>query len=236
MRLGILNACTPQDEIDFASEELPTFTQFFDLVEHDLELVEYRITEGEFPDSAESCDAYLITGSPKGAYDNDPWIAQLADFIRDSHAQKAQMVGICFGHQILAHALGGRAEKSEKGWGMGAQPVAILAEKTWMTPSLPQGQFYFCHQDQVTALPDGAERLAGNAFCPNGMFMLGDNILGMQLHPEFTERIMGKAVDGLRPIVDADVVDAAEATINRETNNEVIASWIVNFLEAGKIV
>ena len=231
MKLGILNACTPEDEKNFQTLEFQNFINFLGLANHDMTLVEYRITEEEFPRSVGECDAYLITGSPKGVYDHDGWIGQLGDFIRDSHLEGKKMVGICFGHQILAHSLGGHAEKSEKGWGMGPNTVEIIAPQPWMTPELPRGNFYFCHQDQVTKLPDEAQRLAGNAFCPNGMFMIGDKVLGLQAHPEFTTDVMEKAITLLQAEVGEEVTGpAAKGTAEQQVDNPIMAQWIVNFL------
>ena len=230
MKLGILNACTPGEEEEFEAQEFANFQAFFDLTEHDFELTEYRITEGEFPEVGD-CEAYLISGSPKGVYDDEAWITQLAEFIRQSHARQAKLVGICFGHQILAHALGGYAEKSEKGWGLGLQPLQLKRAQPWMNPPLPQGVFYFCHQDQVTRLPDEAELLAGSEFCPNGLFVIGDQVLGLQAHPEFSHEVMEKTITWLREKTAANNVDEAAATLNNgPADNRVMARWIVNFL------
>ena len=232
MKVGILNACSPAEEVEFNAREFDNFQKLFSHVDHELTFAEYRITEGEFPQAADECDAYLITGSPKGVYDSDLWIAQLGDFIRASYAEGAKMVGVCFGHQILAHALGGYTTKSEKGWGMGPATLEIAQPQPWMTPPLPQGDFYFCHQDQVMQLPAEAQRLAGNEFCPNGMFIIGRQVLGVQAHPEFTEPIMRKAIDALSSQMEPQRLQAIEAAIaQRETDSPVMAQWIVNFLE-----
>lgn len=229
MKLGILNACTPKEEEEFNEQEFASFQKLFDLAEHKLKLVEYRITEGLFPPVG-ACDAYLITGSPKGVYDEEAWIAHLGDFIRETYAGQTKMVGICFGHQILAHALGGHAEKSEKGWGLGLRRLQVTGQESWMTPSLPEGAFYYCHQDQVTRLPEGATLLASNEFCPNGMFVLDDRVLGIQGHPEFTSSVMEKAIAWLTENVDIPL-KSATATLDHETpDRAVMAQWIVNFL------
>lgn len=231
MKLGILNACSPADEAEFGTEEFDSFQTFLAMADHNFTLVEYRITEGEFPILPAECDAYLITGSPKGVYDDEPWITQLQQFIRDGYEQRRKLVGICFGHQVLAHALGGHTEKSEKGWGIGRRLVAVTEERPWMQPSLPTGSFYFCHQDQVKQLPPAATRLAGNDFCPNGMFVIGDQVFGLQAHPEFTPEVMGKAFTWLRTQADPTVVAQAEASTNGQVvDNAVMAQWIVNFL------
>lgn len=231
MKLGILNACTPGDEATFGATEFASFQAFLAQVDHDITLIEYRITEGDFPPNPTACAAYLITGSPKGVYDSEPWIAQLQEFIRACYAQGQKMVGICFGHQILAHALGGHTEKSEKGWGLGRGTVELVAQRPWMQPALPTGGFYFCHQDQVKRLPEGAELLAGNAFCPNGMFVMGEQIVGLQAHPEFTPENMAREIDLLRPKLDAAWLAQVETvTQGHSVDNAVMAQWIVNFL------
>ena len=230
--IGLLNACTPAEEVEFNASEVETFRRFLDLVPNQLKLVEYRITEGEFPASPAACDAFWITGSPRGVYDENPWISQLGDFIRDAYKAGKKLIGICFGHQILAHALGGHAEKSEKGWGMGRREVTLYDTPEWMQPPLAEKSLYFCHQDQVTRLPEGATHLGGNSFCPNAMFALGDQVLAMQAHPEFSADLMSYTVNYLAPSLDPGFVSEVQGTIDHPTDSEVIARWIVNFLNS----
>jgi len=232
MRLGILNAITPAEEVESQAAEREHFQAFFTQAPHELEFIEYRITEGEFPATPDACDAYLLTGSPQGVYDNAPWIPQLAEFIRACYAAQQKMVGICFGHQMLAHTLGGHAEKAEQGWGMGLRRFDIVTQQPWMDPPLAQGQLYFCHQDQVVKLPPAAEQLAGDAFCPNTMFAIGDRVLGIQGHPEFSEAFMQYLIHHLQPNVGDTVAGKAAASLrNGQADNAVIARWVVNFLK-----
>ncbi|MEM7334915.1 MAG: hypothetical protein AAF490_22750 [Chloroflexota bacterium] len=232
IKLGILNAVTASEEDEFGEKEHQVFINFFDLTPNEIELIEYRVAEGHFPQSVAECDAYLITGSPKGAYDLDPWIAQLQDFIRDVYAAQRKMVGICFGHQVLAHALGGKAEKSEKGWGLGMGQVEFVEKRPFMSPSIENGNLYFCHQDQVVQLPPKASRLAGNEFCPNGMFVIDDYVLGIQAHPEFTPEINQKAIDWFEshsPEQSALIQEAQKSS--DDNHNHIISNWIVNFIQ-----
>jgi len=232
MRLGILNATTPADEALFQMPEMNNFRTFFAQVPHHLTFVEYRITEGDFPPTVTACDAYLVTGSPHGVYDPEPWIAALADFLRQSYAAGQKLVGICFGHQMLAHALGGHAEKAAVGWGMGLRRFTIDATPGWMTPAQHQGQLYFCHQDQVVRLPVGAQRLAGDAFCPNALFVIGDQVLGIQGHPEFSTAFMAVLIEALGEQAGATVAAQAAASLHEGVpDGAVVAQWIVNFLQ-----
>jgi len=232
MRLGILNAITPAEETTIKTTEWDSFRAFFGLTPHELAFVEYRITEGEFPQTLIECDAYLITGSPQGVYDSAPWLPKLAEFIWDCYAAQKKMVGICFGHQMLAHTLGGHAQKADQGWGMGLRKFDILTSAPWMEPPLTQGALYFCHQDQVVKLPAGAERLAGDDFCPNAMFAIRQQVLGIQGHPEFTRSFMHSLIHYLQPRVGHEIAQKAEASLAGDpADNAVIAHWVANFLK-----
>lgn len=232
MRIGILNAVSREDEGELGLPELAQFQAFFDLTAHELELVEYRITEGDFPPTPAHCDAYLITGSPQGVYDDAPWLAQLAEFIWDCYRAQQKLVGICFGHQMLAHTLGGYAAKSEKGWGMGLRHFEIVDERPWMEPPLQQGALYFCHQDQVLTLPANATRLAGDEFCPHTIFAIGEQVLGIQGHPEFTSHFMQALVDYFGPRVGSETRSKAAASLaSGQPQGAIVARWVVNFLK-----
>ena len=233
IKLGVLNAVTPSEEEEFGVKENQAFVDFLGMAPNDFKLVEYRITEDHFPQTVDECDAYLITGSPKGAYDSDPWIAKLQAFIREVYSAKVKMVGICFGHQVLAHALGGKAEKSPKGWGLGMNTFDLVEKRPFMTPMINSGNFYFCHQDQVTQLPPDAQLLAGNEFCPNGMFVIDDQILGLQAHPEFTPETNEKALNWVQtdhPELEERVESARR--VQDENHNHIVSHWIVNFIRA----
>lgn len=233
MKIGILNTINSlTSEVNWQGTPTDAYIRFIESGgASSFTYAGYDVAVGEFPESVDACDAYVITGSPKGVYDSDPWIAELMQFIRACYAANKKLVGICFGHQMLAHALGGHTEKSEKGWGLGMKPFEVIAEKPWMTE--PHGEFglYFVHQDQVMALPDEAELLGGNAFCPNAMFVMGDQVLGVQGHPEFTKPMMEDILAGKDEAIEADVVATAVSSIHTGTpDNDTFAHWIVNFL------
>lgn len=121
MKLGILDC----DELaaplkkDFKCYA-EMFRSLLDSVDGALELGVYSVLDNEYPAEINECDGYLLTGSKTGVYDSAPWLEALQEFVRRAYLSQVPLVGICFGHQMLAHALGGRAQKSELGWGIGA--------------------------------------------------------------------------------------------------------------------
>lgn len=233
MKVGILNAIDPQlSQLDWNKIPFDGYRRFFESADPPFIYAGYDVALGAFPASVHACDAYVITGSPRGAYDEDPWIGQLIAFIRDSYGAGKKLAGICFGHQVLAHALGGRAEKSPKGWGLGLKTFTVTAQKSWM--SGPPGTYalYFAHQDQVVRLPAGAQLLGSNDFCPIGMFSIGDQVLGVQGHPEFTPAMMaGLVARSAEKMPPEFVQEARDSLQNGAPDNLTVAQWMTNFLK-----
>lgn len=233
MKLGILKPLKPEDDAGIPGHgtEEDRFRRFFEQVNAPFTIQLYDVTQGEFPASPDECDAYLISGSDQGVYDNEPWIPVLAQFIRDCYAAQRKMVGICFGHQMLAHTLGGHTEKSHKGWGLGLREIELVSSKAWMTPPLDNLQLNFAHQDQVIHLPPNAELLATNDFCPNIAFSIGNQVFGLQAHPEINNPFMEAIVDYMESRLDDAAYQEAINTLSAQPDSRPVAQWIVNFLQ-----
>jgi GMP synthase-like glutamine amidotransferase len=232
MKLGILNAISPEASgVNWGGTPVDTYIRFFESVNAPFTYVGYQVAQGQFPSSPNECDAYIITGSPRGVYDTDDWIVTLSQFIRDSYQAGIKLVGICFGHQILAHALGGRAEKSEKGRGFGLKSFDVTQPKAWMNGKPDRCSLYFAHQDQVVKLPPEAELLGGNTFCPIALYEIDNRVLGIQGHPEFSDGIM----QDLLPLFEKKLaLSSYEASVrsldNGTPDNQLVAQWLVNFI------
>jgi GMP synthase-like glutamine amidotransferase len=232
MKLGILNAINPlESEVNWGGSPIDAYIRFLRSTGAEFEFAGYEVAQGQLPASPAECDAYVITGSPRGAYDSDPWISELIQFIRAATQAGRKFVGICFGHQVLAQALGGHVEKSEKGWGLGLKSLEVSQAKPWMNGQQQQVALYFAHQDQVIQLPPGAELLGGSEFCPIGMYTIQDQIFGIQGHPEFSRSIMSDILNRQKTNGDVAVATAAEASLESGTaDGRIVAEWIVNFL------
>ena len=232
MRIGIMQA----DRVD--PENRPRFddypTMFADSLGRaagdraDFEFFDVR--RGCYPARIEDCDGYLITGSRASAYDDEPWIAGLAGFVREAHGIGARTVGICFGHQLIAQALGGSVRRSPGGWGVGVHAWTVVHQERWMDPALPEFRLLASHRDQVHTLPPGARLLAGSPFCPRAAFVVNDTMLGLQGHPEFTKDYAGFLMEKRRNQLGA-AFEPGMRSLDQDTDADAIATWIVSFLE-----
>lgn len=192
----------------------------------------YLVVDGVFPDRVDDHDAYLITGSRHGVYEDHHWIPKLEAFIRDIALSKAALVGICFGHQIIAQALGGKVEKSVKGWGCGLHDYDLLEPPTWMGQSSARFSIPVSHQDQVVAPPPGAKVLGGNNFCPYGFLQVGENVLSMQCHPEMTRDFASRLIEWRRGShIDHALADIGQASLRHESDAGIVAQWVRDFLD-----
>ncbi len=149
----------------------------------------------------------IVTGSPASANDPDSWVNKSEDFLKRAADQAVPIYGICFGHQHVAHALGGTIEKNPHGWELGTVTVSLTPDGrrnplfSTVPESFPAQQ---SHGEIVTALPPGATALAHNESCPYQAFSLGTHIWGTQFHPEFTPAIMAGLIASLAAVLPAE--------------------------------
>src|SRR5437667_1037271 len=143
------------------------------------------IPAGEPLPDVDGLEAILITGSSAGVYDGFDWIAPLQDFVRAAHDAKLPMVGVCFGHQLIAQALGGTARKSEKGWGIGRHVYDVAPGNGIVEGA--RVALAASHQDQVITPPPGAKTILSSDFTAYaGLLYAGGTTLSVQPHPEFS--------------------------------------------------
>ncbi len=194
----------------------------------------YNVIDGEYPSDINECDAYLITGSKHNSYDEDPWIVVLKDYIRTLIEQDKKLLGICFGHQVIAHALGGLAAKSDKGWGVGIYNSQITPnlDLPWLIDHSIQFKLLVSHQDQVLMLPKGATLLASNPFCPNAAYFIQDKVLCFQGHPEFTTDYAKELMKSRKDVIAEEVYSQALSSFANAADHKKVARWLLDFAKA----
>ncbi|MDC0221101.1 GMP synthase [Gammaproteobacteria bacterium] len=231
MKLGILNTDTVKPEFAAKHGEYPDmFAELFHLVDPDISLMTYEVVHGEYPSDIDEVDGYVITGSKLSVYDDIPWINDLKNFVRQLHSEEKKIIGICFGHQLVAEALGGKTGQAETGWCVGVHKNKFTdaAEDYGLTRSefkIPSN-----HKDQVLELPPGGKLLARTETCPISAMGLGDHILTFQGHPEFSEGYARALLDMRRKIFGEMRYREAINSFKNETNNSQVASWILDFI------
>jgi len=188
--------------------------------------------DGDLPE-LHSADGFLVTGSPAGVYEDRDWIEPLAAFIRDAIEADKPVAGICFGHQIMAHALGGIVRKSEKGWGAGIHTYEMIETAPFMTgEALPRIACAVSHQDQVIEAPADSVRLGGSPFCPNGILSYaGGKGLSFQMHPEFTHDFALALMELRSDSIPDEVRSLARPGLAHGSDRETIARWIAAFFK-----
>ena len=183
----------------------------------------FDVQRQELPDRPEDYSGYIITGSAAGAYDDLPWIASLEAFLRRARG-KAKLVGICFGHQIMAQAFGGKVAKSDKGWGLGLHTYTLAGSEGPIAIAA-------VHQDQVMEAPHDAQVLGCSAFTPHGVLAYGGDALSFQCHPEFEPAYAAALVDYLRPrLSDQAAADAWIASLESPNDRARVGKMIRDFL------
>ena len=182
----------------------------------------FDVRRERYPRRIEDCGGYLITGSRASVYDDDAWIARLIGFVRKLHGTGTKTVGICFGHQLIAQALGGTVGRASGGWGVGVHAWTVLRHESWMHPPIPEIRLLASHQDQVETLPSGARLLASSTFCPHAAFAVGNHILALQGHPEFTKSYAEFLMRKRRPLLGA-AFEPGMRSLDHPTDEGVVA-------------
>lgn len=230
MRIGILQADSVMDQFQ------PTFGNypgmFQNLLGRDESIIytNYDVEHGQYPSRVDECDGYVMTGSRYSVYDDQAWIHRLKRYVVELHETRSKLIGVCFGHQMVAEALGGKTEAAAVGWRAGISRNDVLRQESFMTPCLDSFNLVFMHQDQVTKLPPGAALLASSPQCPNAMFRLDDHILAIQGHPEFSKKYSQVLIELRAAALGEETFARGMASLAMNTDEKTVARWIVNFI------
>ncbi len=215
----------------------PMFARLFAAIDPRLRFLTVPVVRGAMPTGPAQADAWVVTGSRHGVYDDIPWVEPLKAFLRACVDARVPVAGICFGHQILAEAMGGRVEKSAKGWGLGVQRYRIDAAPAWFDGPADYAGMAI-HQDQVVQKPDGATVIASSAFCEYAALAYGDPdrpvAVSVQSHPEFTAAFVEDLIAARSGVFPPDRADAALATLDRPLDNAAWARGILAVFRAAE--
>lgn len=229
MKLGILETGAPPEGVRERFGDYPAMFRKL-LGENAHAWRTYDVAAGDLPRTPDEQQAYIVTGSSAGVYDPLPWIAPLKGFLRAARSQ-VPLVGVCFGHQVMAEAFGGKVIKSPKGWGVGLHRYEVADRRGWMdeaaTISVPAS-----HQDQVVEAPPGAAVLGGSSFCPFGVLDYGDGrAISIQLHPEFEPAYAKALIENRRGTRYTDEeADRAILSYEQPDDRRRVGEWIARFL------
>lgn len=191
----------------------------------------YRTFAGNLPPRIDACDCYFVSGSRASLLDNKPWMKDLGNFLLVAAKAQIPVVGICFGHQVLAHALGGRVDRAQQ-WAAGLQQWRVVREEGWMRDCGKHLALLALHADQVVKLPPRSVRVATSDACPNGVFRIANHTIGLQGHPEFTPAVMRQIIKERAPDLGPELTGAALASLDEPTHSADMARWCTNFVTA----
>ncbi|MFV0408359.1 MAG: type 1 glutamine amidotransferase [Paracoccus sp. (in: a-proteobacteria)] len=225
MQIGILQTGQMPETLRPGLGDYPAMFERL-LAEQGLSFRTWHVEAMDFPQSVHEAEGWLITGSRHGAYEQHPFIAPLEAFIRNAYAEAVPLVGICFGHQIIAQALGGKVEKFSGGWSVGAQDYAFGDETFTLNA---------WHQDQVTRRPEGAEIAAQSGFCENAALIYPGRAFTVQAHPEFRDDVIEGLMDTrARGVVPDPLLDQARERLGGARDSNRLAALIADFFHAAE--
>ena len=232
MKIGILNSDTVR--IDGAAEfgQYPEmFSKVFWTLDPNIQFKTYEVQYNDYPQDLNECDAYLITGSKASCYDNVQWIHALKEFIKALHKNKKKLIGVCFGHQIIAEALGGSVRKSPSGWHAGVDSISLNNDALEYGDQGKKYNLVFSHQDEVKRLPRNATLIAESASCPIGMFLIENHIFCTQGHIELDKKFARMIYDFRKKQIGDSKHQHACETLEMQTDEHEVAKSLLEFIK-----
>ena len=207
------------------------FEHYFKALSPTMEFQYFSAIRQQLPETFDQDDIFLITGSKFGVYEAEPWIQELLAWITKAYTAGSRFIGICFGHQALAQALGGQVEKSPKGWGLGVRTLEMDSDKqAQIDYGKAQFSLIYSHQDQVVQLPENAVTIVGDEFCPNAGFYIDHQVIAFQGHPEFTEVYARRLLTRRADRFEKDFFQSAMSSLSQPTDAASLGRAIIQYM------
>jgi len=230
-KIGILKADPVNSQLSKQfGEYADMITASLSAVVNDFEYVVYDVQKFEYPADLDEVEAYFITGSSASVYEDIAWIHGLCDFIRLLDYHKKKIIGLCFGHQLVAHALGGKVILSDKGWSIGMKTFTFTEEGKKQLGDLPAFNLLNSHRDQVIEPAAGCRVLAGSEFCPIYICQKEQYIFTVQGHIEMTKEYAASLYKLRANLFPPDLYQKALDSMVLRNDFELVTSWITNFI------
>jgi len=232
MKIAILQCDSVLEKFQSRFGDYPEMIErMFDGVDPLLSFDTYDCRQNQLPEDISKYDFYITTGSKASVYENLVWVQQLIEFVRRLDNNQKKLIGICFGHQIIALARGGKVEKSGKGWGLGMSRNRIISYPEWIDNKPRRINILVSHQDQITELPTDTLLIAESDFCPFFIVQWGNNFLSIQGHPEWNSDYSRTIINNRRDIFPADQIDTSLHSVEIEPDNAMFVQWIMRFVK-----
>lgn len=235
MRLGLLLCDHVRPGFRPLAGDYPEmFRRFFAAEAEIEEVVPFDLTASEFPEDLNEFEGWISSGSRHSVYDDVGWIHQFADLIRRFDQERRRYVGICFGAQMVGHALGGVVQQAEEGWQIGLKEVEVTETTTWMIPTANSFRILYSNADQIVQTPARMRTLGHSPKVAVSVIAVEDHMIGFQGHPEFTREYASVLMEARRGTsIPGEVVDAGLASLSGEPDAELLANWISRFFRNG---
>ena len=196
----------------------------------------FSARHGQYPVSFATYDAVLLTGSRADSFSDEPWVVTLREQVVRLLQDQHKLLGVCFGHQLIAHCLGAPVQRAPRGWRVGRQAYDWLGapEHLGLAPGqAAQVALLASHQDQVLALPPGATLLATQADCPVAAYALGDQVFCIQPHPEFTPEVSAFLLDKRRALMGEPLYEQSMGSLSEPHDGLALARFMIRFVQFG---
>ncbi len=227
MQIGLLICDHIREEYQYIA---PNYAVMYQNYLPAIKLVPYYVCDGQFPEKVEECVGYMMTGSRYSVYEQLDWVIHLKAFVKAIYEAKRPYFGVCFGHQMLAEALGGKVRKAENiGWCVGVHTFDIKEQQTWMTPLQTSFNLLMMCQDQVMDLPPESKVLATTSDCKVGMFQVGEKMVGIQAHPEFSKHYNQVLMEARIKRMGAEKVASGITSLQLPVHDAIFREWIYSF-------